>query len=75
MLPGQPIRNVAWACDYKSLDKTPVWNLKPLLQATGATLHVIHNDAEQKEMNNTYATGRAKEYKHGLQVFLPLLPY
>ncbi len=52
----QPIKNIAWACDYKNLDKTPIWSLKPLLQVTGATLHVIYNDAEQQDLENNYAT-------------------
>lgn len=54
----QPIQNIAWACDYKNLDKTPVWNLKPLLQASGATLHVIHNDAGEKESTDSYAAAQ-----------------
>lgn len=46
----QPIHNIAWACNYKNLHKTtPAWNINPLLQATGAKLHVVHNDPEHKQ--------------------------
>lgn len=46
----RPVKNIAWACDYKNLNKTtPVWNIKPLLQDTGAKLHVVHNDPNHKQ--------------------------
>jgi nucleotide-binding universal stress UspA family protein len=52
----KPVQNIVWACDYKDLDKTtPVWNIKPLLQATGAHLHVIHNDPEHKQSDDAIA--------------------
>ena len=70
-----PIQNIAWACDYKDLDRTPVWNLKPLLQATGARLHIIHNDAEPKATNTTYATEQQQiqEWFAGTQVSFAFL--
>jgi nucleotide-binding universal stress UspA family protein len=52
----QPINDIAWACGYKNLEKsTPVWSLRPLLQATGARLHVVHNDPEHKQTADSLA--------------------
>ena len=70
------VKNIAWACDYKNLDKTtPVWNISPILQATGARLHVVHNDPEHKQPAETLAAGQQKiqEWFAGTEVTFALL--
>ena len=72
----QPIKNIAWACDYKNLNKTtPVWNIKPMLQATGAQLHIVHNDPEHKQSTETLAASRQQiqEWFAGTEVSFVLL--
>ena len=72
----QPIKNVAWTCDYKNVGKTtPVWNLKPLLQATIARLHVVHNDPEHKQSEAVLSAARQQiqEWFTGNDVTFALL--
>ena len=72
----QPVNNIAWACDYKNLNKaTPVWNIKPLLQATGAKLHIVHNDPEHKQSTEALAASRQQiqEWFAGTDVTFALL--
>lgn len=71
----QPIKNIAWACDYKNLNKTtPVWSIKPFLQATGARLHVVHNDPEHKQSDEALAASRQQiqEWFTGVEVTFAL---
>ncbi len=72
----QPVKNIAWACDYKNLSKTtPVWNIKPVLQATGAQLHIVHNDPDHKQSAEVLAASRQQiqEWFAGTEVTFALL--
>jgi nucleotide-binding universal stress UspA family protein len=72
----QQVKNIAWACDYKNLNKaTPVWSIKPFLQATGAQLHVVHNDPEHKQTDAALATShqQIQEWFAGIKVTFALL--
>jgi nucleotide-binding universal stress UspA family protein len=72
----QPVNNIAWACDYKNLGKTtPVWSIKPLLLATNARLHVVHNDPEHKQTNEALTASQqlVREWFAGTEVTFALL--
>jgi nucleotide-binding universal stress UspA family protein len=72
----QPVKNIAWACDYKNLNKsTPVWNIKPFLQATQAQLHVVHNDPAHKQSGEAIAENeqQIKEWFTGTDITFALL--
>lgn len=72
----QPVKNVAWACDYKNLGKTtPVWSIRPFLQATGARLHVVHNDPEHKQSEAVLTAGQQqiREWFAGNEVTFALV--
>lgn len=48
------VKNVMLACDYKKVvETTPVQSIKNLLDATGATLHVVNVYETHKELDNS----------------------